>query len=949
MTASSTTPLWLDLKKEYIDDNFEKLLVYLRDNSAKGNNDGFYKVTTDLLRERVRDLVQTLGISPVYGDDPDSNSTIFNVRLLATYLLLDEQNPLSLSAYVAMMRELMTLCPKFSDDIIHTAIKRLEHEKIANIAYTWNDITNFQTELFIYHVTNNNSFSIPLRKPILFENYGTALLSSKGIFLTPEKRSEAMKLLSSGASSLDTSIGVTLRTQSNEKFKQSEGSNIRLMDEYVKDFVLQLWKTKRKEVQTQPRHAEGDEVTVKVTSIDRNGTIYVETVGDRYERLQGEIRFYRPNILYYYVNDFSKYLRADDLLKANVKDADKGYFDIEDTFVRYVIEDCRKQYGTGEIVARLICKNANSLVWMNDRGTPLYSRMSDRYQIGDYALLQIQTYCTDNMYGKIQTTILEPLDDSEPFDTNEVQKECIIGFAEDTPVPANVVTEKDEQLSPNILRLLTRMFYEYQKTLLKPSERYHFLANARVMAEMTGDEQSAAYIKFCSTYLRVLVQFVNNESVADITLQPEKEFASARETLVRLSVLTILKEYGKKENSEILAKTIADFGDSIPVLARLARLIQTANSLQGTLSGAGINVIKREIIRALSLETENDTDLEADSGTYLGLESGTQEFKTSFVYPPNNNMQPNETAQELNVFRGVCAFMNSETGGTLYLGVNDQGYVVGLENDMKYLRFSEFDTYQRHVQDRAKHYFDTDGIMHLRMEPLYNNKVLAIHVEPHPYRVVELNKTAYLRVNAESREMPEKVKHEMIARKVFKDKNKAAAISMLQQACDQKLQVILHNYSSSNSGTVKDRKVEPFKIMPQEGFVMCCDCDNVSRASKIFNIDRIGYVEILADKPWEHERMHKEVPVDAFRWTGNTTINVSLKLDVTAKNLLVEEYPGTKSDLTQDRKDAGVWYLNTKVYNIMGIGRFYMGLANHIEIIDCPELKKYIEEYKKYL
>ena len=60
------------------------------------------------------------------------------------------------------------------------------------------------------------------------------------------------------------------------------------------------------------------------------------------------------------------------------------------------------------------------------------------------------------------------------------------------------------------------------------------------------------------------------------------------------------------------------------------------------------------------------------------------------------------------------------------------------------------DTYQRHIQDRAKHYFDTDGIMHLRMEPLYDNKVIAIHVEPHPYRVVELDGVAYLRVNAES-------------------------------------------------------------------------------------------------------------------------------------------------------------------------------------------------------
>ena len=148
-------------------------------------------------------------------------------------------------------------------------------------------------------------------------------------------------------------------------------------------------------------------------------------------------------------------------------------------------------------------------------------------------------------------------------------------------------------------------------------------------------------------------------------------------------------------------------------------------------------------------------------------------------------MQPNETAQELNVFRGICAFLNSTTGGTLYIGVNDQGYVVGIDNDMKYLHFNNIDSYIRHIQDRAKHYFDIDGIVHLRIEPLYENRIIAIHVEPHPYRVVELNGIAYLRVNAESREMPEKLKQELIASKVFKDKNQAAAISQLQHPVSQ--------------------------------------------------------------------------------------------------------------------------------------------------------------------
>ena len=946
MATTASTPLWLDLKKEYIDDNFEKLLSYLKNKQDSRTNDSFYHKTIDLLKERITELIQQIASRPIYGENPELEQVKFNARLLASYLLIENEGGLAFSAYVAFIRELMILSPKFADRLIQTAIERLKHEKIINLSFYWHDIMDFKPEAFIYKVTKNSRFANIIKKPLVFEHYGTALLSEKGLYLTREKKNEAQKLLTSGARSLDTQIGIAIRTASNEKCKQSSETNIPLMDDYIKDFLHLLQKTKKREAKTVLKYVDGDEVIIRVTSVDRNRNIIVETVDDNYEQIHGVITFDKPNIIYYYTNDFARYFRAGDFLKAKVKDAENGYFGIEDSFIAFVIEDCREQYSLNTTEAKVICKTPTSIVWMNERGVPFYSRMNDNYAVGDCALLQIKEYCTGAQYGKIHASVVERIED---IDISGVQKDCIIAFAEDISAPDNVMSGNGQLLSANVLRILPRMLYEYQKQLLKPSERYHFLANARIMSEIVGDESSATYIGFCSTYLRLLIQFVNNESVANITLEVEEEFKDAKDTFVRLSVLKLLKEYGKTENSEVLATAISENEEKIPILARLARLIQTANSLRGNLSDAGINVIKREIIKTLSLETVNDTDLEADSGTYLGLESSTQEFKTSFVYPSGNNMQPAEKTQELNVFRGVCAFMNSETGGTLYLGVNDQGYVVGLDDDMRFLHMTEIDTYQRHIQDRAKHYFDTDGIVHLRMEPLYDNKVIAIHVEPHPYRVVELDGVAYLRVNAESREMPEKVKQEMIARKVFTDKNKAAAISMLQQACDRKLQVILHKYSSGNSATIQNRRIEAYKVIPQEGVVMGCDVENVNFACKVFNIDRIGYVEILHDRPWEHEASHKEILLDAFHWSGEKPISVSLKLNLTAKNLLVEEYPRTRKDLTEDKKNPGTWYLNTTVYNIIGVARFYAGLANCIEILDCPELKAYIEDYKQYL
>lgn len=69
-------------------------------------------------------------------------------------------------------------------------------------------------------------------------------------------------------------------------------------------------------------------------------------------------------------------------------------------------------------------------------------------------------------------------------------------------------------------------------------------------------------------------------------------------------------------------------------------------------------------------------------------------------------------------------------------------------------------------------------------------------------------------------------------------------------------------------------------------------------------------------------------------------------MDMRTKNILVEEYPDVKPVLiaTEDRNR---WLLDTDVYSLAGIGRFYMGLAADMEIIDAPGLKEYAMEYAK--
>ncbi len=68
-------------------------------------------------------------------------------------------------------------------------------------------------------------------------------------------------------------------------------------------------------------------------------------------------------------------------------------------------------------------------------------------------------------------------------------------------------------------------------------------------------------------------------------------------------------------------------------------------------------------------------------------ENRNTEFKCSIIYAPGEGNKPlSEQCDEqlLTIVKTITAFMNSE-GGKLYIGVNDNGYICGLNDDLQHL------------------------------------------------------------------------------------------------------------------------------------------------------------------------------------------------------------------------------------------------------------------------
>ena len=172
----------------------------------------------------------------------------------------------------------------------------------------------------------------------------------------------------------------------------------------------------------------------------------------------------------------------------------------------------------------------------------------------------------------------------------------------------------------------------------------------------------------------------------------------------------------------------------------------------------------------------------------------------------------------------------------------------------------------------------------------------------------------------------------------------AANIEALNDAIKQKKQVVLKGYASAHSDETRDRVVEPFFFTANMIDVWAYDVEKAE--PRLFKVTRIHSVE-ETDTPWEFEDKHEVKKPDVFRMSGSPVEKVVLELNTRAKSLLVEEYPLAEKEL---KNEGGKWILTTTINSLEGAGRFVIGLAADVKILEGDALKKYIQNYqKKYI
>lgn len=170
-------------------------------------------------------------------------------------------------------------------------------------------------------------------------------------------------------------------------------------------------------------------------------------------------------------------------------------------------------------------------------------------------------------------------------------------------------------------------------------------------------------------------------------------------------------------------------------------------------------------------------------------------------------------------------------------------------------------------------------------------------------------------------------------------------IEKLSKAIQDNVQVKLLNYSSLNSNTDSTRLFEPVTFTTNYTGVIGVDVQNAPNEARIFNINRIGQVELLQ----KQQKFASEIevqPIDAFGYKGEKLFDIELKLKRKAYSQMIQFYPQTKP-LIKGKTDNYIFC--AKVYFSEYLLRFLLAFPDEAHILKPQVLKDELRDFKQSL
>jgi len=295
--------------------------------------------------------------------------------------------------------------------------------------------------------------------------------------------------------------------------------------------------------------------------------------------------------------------------------------------------------------------------------------------------------------GNIRAYAIEITEDpADKFDKSmafiNLMKDLRVSTTEDAGSSApeeELMRDIDEIVLPDDIREIVEIirFKAIAETDL--IKAYDYLRFARILALCIGDTTTADRLGTHASLLTHHQYFAKNNRVDSEGLQRLSADATSDPLLAMIyRRLELVSWLGHPEHNAELYTNCNEAANELE--SNIASMVLSYNLIQAT--DRNDNTIA-STIRGRIMEKLNVNN-ETKRGKYYGSESKYLEFKTSLVYLASGQgeeIRENPTEQQFHILSRIAGMLNA-TGGRLYLGVNNDGYEVGLHDDFKY--------YERH-------------------------------------------------------------------------------------------------------------------------------------------------------------------------------------------------------------------------------------------------------------
>ena len=501
--------------------------------------------------------------------------------------------------------------------------------------------------------------------------------------------------------------------------------------------------TKRKRVY---RPEINDKVYIRIDGIDPTDPDYfLCTIVD--VNYEGEGRISYKNFVRYTIRmDMSAFVNSDGkpyLLQAQVIGVDaKGIFEfsMRDGIWDY-IRQCLK---VGSLTRCVVMeKYKGYYLCISEYGYSLHVEINK-----DTPALQSGSYIEaiiDNVKssGTVEAAYVQRI--IENFKVQNSFANLIDGYAdervyeeEDEKEDLMQEVQMDESYVIELVHILDRkavLEQDYIKT-------YNMLNVARLVALLIEKDDLAAYFDERMKLLNMFQSFAINGTVDNAKLMEQSKvngdmianYPLLQTRLLELQCISCMDVEGKNDFLwEVMVKTCN------ARLQKIAKLVISYNML------IGFGMFEEKEAIRIKLNEILNIEMKTERPRYFGREDLHTEFKSSLVYPASCNMQPDLKAQTHVIMKVICGMLNAE-GGTLYIGVNNEGVACGIDDDLAYFKNSSMDSFDLYVRNMIvkKMGVRANAYVNVSYPDAGKKTVYAIEIKPSPYPV-KLDDIHYVR------------------------------------------------------------------------------------------------------------------------------------------------------------------------------------------------------------